>query len=71
MIENPEAAAARLIDFLTTGRMPTLEGKPIALEAHSICVHGDSPGAVAMARHIRQALEAKGIALEPFLAREP
>jgi 5-oxoprolinase (ATP-hydrolysing) subunit A len=71
MIANPEAAAARLIDFLTTGRMPTLEGKPISLEAHSICVHGDSPGAVAMARHIRQALEAKGIAVKPFLGREP
>ena len=69
MIHDSEAAAARLIDFLTTGLMPTLEGKPIALEAHSICVHGDSPGAVAMARHIRQSLEAKGIALEPFLGR--
>lgn len=71
MIHDSEAAAARLIDFLTTGLMPTLEGKPIPLEAHSICVHGDSPGAVAMARHIRQALEAKGIALEPFLGRKP
>lgn len=71
MIDDAEAAAARLVDFLTTGLMPTLDGAPIALEAHSICVHGDSPGAVAMARHIRQALEAKGIALEPFLGREP
>jgi UPF0271 protein len=71
MIHDAQAAAARLVDFLTTGLMPTLEGTPIPLEAHSICVHGDSPGAVAMARHIRQALEAKGIALKPFLGREP
>lgn len=69
MIDDVEAAAARLIDFLATGLMPTVEGKPIPLEAHSICVHGDSPGAVAMARHVRKALEAKGITVAPFLSQ--
>ena len=67
MIERPESAAARLIEFLTTGLMPTLDGPPIALAAHSICVHGDSPGAVAMARIIREALTMKGFVLKPFL----
>lgn len=67
MILDPEAAAARLIGFLDSGRMPVVNGDPIPLAAQSICVHGDSPGAVAMARHIRDRLEGAGIALQPFL----
>jgi UPF0271 protein len=69
MIDDPAAAAARLLAFLSTGLMPTVDGDPIALEAHSICVHGDSAGAVAMARHVRQEVEAAGIAVAPFLAQ--
>jgi UPF0271 protein len=68
MIEDGEAAAARLIGFFETGLMPTAGGKPIRLEAHSICIHGDSPHAVAMARTVRARLEAKGITIRPFLA---
>ncbi|WP_372885211.1 LamB/YcsF family protein, partial [Shimia sp.] len=37
------------------------------LRAQSICVHGDSPGAVRMAATIRQRLEDEGITLRPFL----
>lgn len=67
MIHDPEEAAARLIGFLKTGRMPVVGGDPIPLAAQSICVHGDSPQAVAMARHIRSRLTAEGLALAPFL----
>ncbi|WP_349435537.1 5-oxoprolinase subunit PxpA [Pararhizobium sp. A13] len=67
MIHDPEAAASRLIEFLSTGLMPTVDGDPIPLEAHSICVHGDSDGAMAMARHIRSKLQAAGTAVRPFL----
>ena len=49
--------------------MPVVSGPPIRLQAHSICVHGDSPGAVAMARHIRARLESEGVTLAPFLTR--
>lgn len=69
MIHDPAAAAQRLIDYLDTGRMPTQDGAPIALEAHSICVHGDSQGAVDMAKHIRTRLIAAGVELEPFMGR--
>lgn len=67
MIHEPEAAAARLMGYLKTGLMPVVDGAPIPLQAHSICVHGDSPGAVVMARHVRTRLEAGGVALQPFL----
>lgn len=69
MIEGPERAADRLLGFLQSGLMPVTSGPPIQLQAQSVCVHGDSPGAVAMARHIRARLTAEGITLAPFLTR--
>ena len=44
------------------------DGEPIPLDAHSICVHGDSPGAVEMTRRIRHDLVANGIELAGFAA---
>jgi UPF0271 protein len=67
MIEDAEAAADRLLRWLETGRMPTQDGREIALEGHSICIHGDSPRAVAMARLVRDRLSARGIGIVPFL----
>lgn len=67
MIHDAEIAAKRLIGLLDTGLMPTIGGAVIPLVAHSICVHGDSPGAVLMARHISTALKGAGISLTPFL----
>jgi 5-oxoprolinase (ATP-hydrolysing) subunit A len=70
MIKDPDEAASRLVAFLRTGSMPTLDGPPIALQAHSVCVHGDSAGAVSMARIIRQRLTAEGFTLAPFLSKD-
>ncbi|HRP77749.1 MAG TPA: 5-oxoprolinase subunit PxpA [Aquamicrobium sp.] len=67
MIHDPAAAAARLVEFLSTGLMPTIEGKAIPLDAQSVCVHGDSAGAVAMARNVRAGLEEAGVVIAPFL----
>ena len=67
MIEDPALAAARLVAFLSSGLMPTVDGGAIRLAAHSVCVHGDSPGALAMARQVRAGLEAAGVAVAPFL----
>lgn len=67
LIEDYAAAASRLIGWLETGQMPTVSGQPVALTGQSICVHGDSPGAIMMARAIRAALAARGIAVAPFL----
>ena len=66
VLHDAEEAAARILRFVQTGRMPVLGGGEIALEAGSICVHGDSPGAVAMARAVRGALRGAGIVLRPF-----
>ena len=68
MIHDAGAAAERLLAFLGSGRMPVVDGDPIALQAHSICVHGDGPVAVAMAQEIRARLGAAGVRIAPFLA---
>jgi UPF0271 protein len=67
MVHGAKAAADRLIGFLDSGLMPVVGGDPIPLAAQSICVHGDSPDAVAMAHEIRARLQAAGVVLAPFL----
>ncbi len=68
MIHDPGVATARLLGFLDSGLMPTVGGEPIALAAHSVCIHGDSPQAVAMARHLRDTFRQRGLAVAPFRA---
>jgi len=50
------------------GTLEAIDGSMIKIEAQSICVHGDSPGAVAIARDIRRAFEADGVRVRSFLA---
>jgi len=68
VIHDAQEAAERLLRFLDSGLMPTVDGKPIALNVHSVCVHGDTPGAVEMATLIRRKLETAGVSIEPFLS---
>ena len=68
MIHDAAEAAARLLAFLDRGLMPVIDGDPIPLAAQSICVHGDGPSAVAMAREIRDRLSAEGVAISSFLS---
>lgn len=67
MLHDPAAATQRLLHLLRSGKMPVLGGGEVALRAQSICVHGDSAGAVAMAQSIRQGLTAAGVTLRAFL----
>lgn len=68
VIHDAQEASTRLIRFLESGRMPVIGGAAIPLAAQSICVHGDTAGAAAMARQIRSDLDAGGIKISPFLA---
>ncbi|GIT92343.1 UPF0271 protein [Jannaschia pagri] len=67
MIHDPGVATDRLLAFLDSGLMPVVDGPPIPLAAQSICVHGDGPAAVAMARDIRARLTAAGVEISAFL----
>ena len=67
MVHGAEDAAERLIGFLKTGLMPVIDGDPIALDADSICIHGDSPTAVSMAKEVRHRLLSADIDVSPFI----
>lgn len=47
--------------------MPVLDGGSVPLDAHSICIHGDTAGALDMAQVIRARLAEAGVALAPFV----
>ena len=57
----------RLLEFLDTGAMPTLDGDTVALEAHSVCIHGDTEGALSLAEAVRNALTKHGVTLASFI----
>jgi UPF0271 protein len=49
-------------------RVTAVDGTPVGVPAASVCVHGDTPGAVLLARRIRRKLEDAGIAVAAFAA---
>jgi UPF0271 protein len=59
-------SAARVLTMVLEGAIITISGKRLAAGIDSICVHGDSPNAVATAKAVRACLEKAGIALTPF-----
>ncbi len=67
LLHDESMVTNRMIAFLQSGLMPTSGGSPIRLQAHSICVHGDNPTAVALARSLRDGLTNEGITIQPFL----
>jgi 5-oxoprolinase (ATP-hydrolysing) subunit A len=71
MIHDAAEATERLLAFVETGLMPVVGGTPIRLEADSICIHGDSPSAVAMARSVRAGLTDAGVELASFVPAAP
>ncbi|MGF7162403.1 UPF0271 protein [Rhodoligotrophos appendicifer] len=66
VIHDAEAAADRVLRMVETQEVVTAGGKRLPLRVDTICVHGDTPGAVAMARRVRERLEAAGIDVAPM-----
>lgn len=59
-VTTVEAVLARTMRWLREGLLESVEGKSMAIEAESICIHGDSPAAVALAKALHSALNAEG-----------
>lgn len=66
VLHDPDRVAARMVRLARSGEIDAIDGTTLSLRAESICVHGDSAGAVSMARAIRNALDAAGVAVAPF-----
>ena len=66
VLHDPELIAARMLRLATDGVIEAADGSTLQLQADSICVHGDSPGAVAISARIRQVLLEGGVEIAPF-----
>ena len=66
LLTGAAEVADRVVRMVTEGVVRAVDGSDIELAARSICVHGDSPDAVGMARAIRAAILDRGITLEAF-----
>ena len=67
VLHDADAIAARVVRFVTEGVVEAVDGSDVALAAESVCVHGDTDGAVAIARAVRAALDGAGVAVRPFI----
>jgi len=61
LLHDPEEAANRVFRMLREDKVQAIDGSDVAIHAETICVHGDTPGAVEFARQLRLALHQTGI----------
>ena len=66
VIHDKDEAIARTVRMVTEGKVTAITGEEVAIEAHSICVHGDNPSAVEFVKNIRARLEAEGVTIAPI-----
>jgi 5-oxoprolinase (ATP-hydrolysing) subunit A len=66
VLDDPVAIAERVIAMVTTGHVTAFDGSTVAVAVESVCVHGDSPGAVQIASAVRDRLTADGIDVKSF-----
>lgn len=66
VLDDPGAVAERMVRFAGEGVIRAVDGTDVRVDARSICVHGDSPGALALARAVRDGLAGAGIRIRPF-----
>ncbi|MBP2459767.1 MULTISPECIES: 5-oxoprolinase subunit PxpA [unclassified Rhizobium] len=66
VLHDPELVAQRMLRMVRDGVIEAIDGTMTQIDAQSICVHGDSPGAVAIAQRLRALLEESGHAVQPF-----
>jgi UPF0271 protein len=66
VLHDPALISERMVQLVSEGTLTAIDGSTIQVQADSICVHGDSPGATEMARQVRAALTAASIDLTSF-----
>lgn len=68
VLHDETLIAQRMLTLVREGVIEAVDGSMVRVEADSICVHGDSPGAVSIARALRQRFEAEGVQIASFVA---
>ncbi|MGE8401987.1 MAG: LamB/YcsF family protein [Delftia tsuruhatensis] len=67
VLHDVDQISARMLSLVRDGVVEAVDGSLVRIAADSICVHGDSPGAVAIARHLRERFEQEGVRISSFV----
>ncbi|QAY95322.1 hypothetical protein CWB41_05890 [Methylovirgula ligni] len=67
VLHDPQVIAKRVLDMVEESAVIATSGKRLPTQIDSICVHGDTPGAVAIAAMVRKELAAAGVSLRAFV----
>ena len=67
LVHDPAAVAERAVRMAADGEVVAVDGTRVRVQVESVCVHGDTPGAVELARAVRAALETAGLTPAPFV----
>jgi len=63
LLHDPEEAASRVVRMLREGKVRSVEGVDVDVRAETVCLHGDTPGAVSFARTLTARLEKEGVSI--------
>ena len=63
VLHDPDEVAARIVRLVREGKIAATDGSDLTLEADTVCLHGDAPGAVLLASVVRRTLEEEGVAV--------
>jgi UPF0271 protein len=66
VLHEPDAIADRVVRMVQDGAVVSVTGKVIKMRTDTVCIHGDTPGAVEIGRKVRQSLQDAGIQVLPF-----
>ena len=66
LIDDPAVVAERAVRMAVDGVIVAVDGSRVELDVASVCVHGDTPGAVQLARSVREALAEAGLTVAAF-----
>ncbi|MFG2893539.1 LamB/YcsF family protein [Streptomyces sp. NPDC048248] len=67
VIHDPDEVVKRALGMARDGAVTSLDGRPVEIAARSLCLHGDTPGAAALARRVRSELAAGGVLVRSFV----
>lgn len=67
VLTDPATVAARAVSIAVHRRVAAVDGSEIEVRARSICIHGDTPGAVEMGRAVRAGLEVASVGIHSFV----
>lgn len=66
VIHDVNEVVERSVKMVTQGKVTAITGEEIEIHSDSLCLHGDTPGAVEMARAVKEGLEAAGVEIVPM-----